>query len=37
MTIPTSYAWLVNEWRATISGTARLQRQMLRVHRLEVD
>lgn len=37
MIVPSSHAWLVNEWRATISGLSRLSRQMIRVHRLEVD
>lgn len=37
MLIPSSHSWLVNEWRMTISGVERLSRQMVRVHRMEVD
>lgn len=37
MSIPSSHSWLVNEWRATIAGVVRVSRQMVRVHRVEVD
>lgn len=37
MAVPSSHAWLVNEWRMTIAGVDRVSRQMIRVHRVEVD
>lgn len=37
MVAPSSYPWYVNQWIAVINANTYVSRQLVRVHKLEVD